>query len=187
MLRELLCIWTDWESLNGWNFLEDIYIKFRETELVEISQVPRVWSHGSLRMQGCRDELKSTSTNGFNFRITNSFMVSYGVRFTWLDCNDTIYVAELFLVHRLWRNKLTRLLVSMIKMIGINCPTLVVSNKSRTWRAFRFVNFCQLTFFPPRRSSFCRFEVWCFINPVRIQYLTAEPSQYTKKDLKFRD
>ena len=153
MLRELLCIWTDWESLNGWNFLEDIYIKFRETELVEISQVPRVWSHGSLRMQGCRDELKSTSTNGFNFRITNSFMVSYGVRFTWLDCNNAIYVAGLFLVHRLWRNKLTRLLVSMIKMIGINCPTLVVSNKSRTWRAFRFVNFRQLTFFPlPFRS-----------------------------------
>ena len=37
ILRELPCIWSDWKSLNGFNFLEDIYIKFRETELVEIS------------------------------------------------------------------------------------------------------------------------------------------------------
>ena len=37
ILRELLCIWSDWKSLNGLNVLEDIYIKFRETELVEIS------------------------------------------------------------------------------------------------------------------------------------------------------
>ena len=37
ILQELLCIWSDWKSLTGLNFLEDIYIKFRETELVEIS------------------------------------------------------------------------------------------------------------------------------------------------------
>ena len=37
ILRKLLCIWSDWKSLNGLNVLEDIYIKFRETELVEIS------------------------------------------------------------------------------------------------------------------------------------------------------
>ena len=37
ILRELLCIWSDWKSLSGFNALEDIYIKFRETELVEIS------------------------------------------------------------------------------------------------------------------------------------------------------
>ena len=38
ILRELPCIWSDLTSLNGFkNFLEDIYIKFRETELVEIS------------------------------------------------------------------------------------------------------------------------------------------------------
>ena len=36
-LRELVCIWSDWKSLNELKFLEDIYIKFRETELVEIS------------------------------------------------------------------------------------------------------------------------------------------------------
>ena len=35
-LRELVCIWSDWKSLNELKFLEDIYIKFRETELVEI-------------------------------------------------------------------------------------------------------------------------------------------------------
>ena len=29
--------------------------------------------------------LKTTSTNGFNFRIINSFMISCGVRLTWLD------------------------------------------------------------------------------------------------------
>ena len=32
--------------------------------------------------------LKSTTTNGFNFRIINSLMKSWGVRLTWLDCND---------------------------------------------------------------------------------------------------
>ena len=37
ILWELPCIWSDWKSLNGLNLLEDIYIKFRETELVEIS------------------------------------------------------------------------------------------------------------------------------------------------------
>ena len=36
-LRELVCIWSDWKSLNELKFLEDIYIKFRETKLVEIS------------------------------------------------------------------------------------------------------------------------------------------------------
>ena len=36
-LRKLVCIWSDWKSLNELKFLEDIYIKFRETKLVEIS------------------------------------------------------------------------------------------------------------------------------------------------------
>ena len=36
-LRELVCIWSGWKSLNELTFLEDGYIKFRETELVEIS------------------------------------------------------------------------------------------------------------------------------------------------------
>ena len=36
-LQELVCIWSDWKSLNELKFLEDIYIKFRETKLVEIS------------------------------------------------------------------------------------------------------------------------------------------------------
>ena len=36
ILRELLCIWSDWKSLSGLNVVEDIYIKFRETKLVEI-------------------------------------------------------------------------------------------------------------------------------------------------------
>ena len=37
ILRELLCIWSDWKSLNGLSFLEDLYINFRKMELVEIS------------------------------------------------------------------------------------------------------------------------------------------------------
>ena len=37
-------------------FIQDIYIKFRETELIEISLLPWVWTHGSSRMQECRDE-----------------------------------------------------------------------------------------------------------------------------------
>ena len=31
--------------------------------------------------------LKSTTTNAFNFQIINSLMQSWGVRLTWLDCN----------------------------------------------------------------------------------------------------
>ena len=31
--------------------------------------------------------LKSSTTNGFNFRIINSLMDFWGVRLTWLDCN----------------------------------------------------------------------------------------------------
>ena len=52
ILQELLCIWSDWKSLNGLNFLEDIYIKFRghlnqiqRNELVEILELPRLWIH----------------------------------------------------------------------------------------------------------------------------------------------
>ena len=56
ILRQLFCIWSDWTSFNGLNFLEDISIKFRKAELVEISWLPREWIHGSLRMQECRDE-----------------------------------------------------------------------------------------------------------------------------------
>ena len=37
IIYELVCIWSDWKSLNELNFSEDIYIKFRETEMVEIS------------------------------------------------------------------------------------------------------------------------------------------------------
>ena len=33
---------------------------------------------------------KSTTSNGFNFRIINSLMDSWGVRFTWLDCNGAL-------------------------------------------------------------------------------------------------
>ena len=31
--------------------------------------------------------LKSATTNGFNFQIINSLLESWGVRLTWLDCN----------------------------------------------------------------------------------------------------
>ena len=32
--------------------------------------------------------LKSTTTNGFNFRIINSLMEFWGLRLTWLDCKQ---------------------------------------------------------------------------------------------------
>ena len=38
------------------NYLKDIYIKFKKTELAEISWLPRLWIHSSLRKQGSRDE-----------------------------------------------------------------------------------------------------------------------------------
>ena len=36
---------------------------------------------------GMQMNLKSTTTNGFNIRIINSLMESWGIRLTWLDCN----------------------------------------------------------------------------------------------------
>ena len=69
-------------------------------------------------------------------------------------------------------------------MIGINCPTLVVSNKSRTWIEEVFVSLTS-----PHRPLFlrvdylfepCHFEVWCFINPIRIQYLRLDRRTVTK-------
>ena len=65
--RELPCIKLDWKSLNEKNFFEDIYIKFRETELAEISQLPRVWIHHYYACKNAEMNLKSTTTNGFNF------------------------------------------------------------------------------------------------------------------------
>ena len=57
MSSEFLKI-TPEKSLNGLNnyFFKDIYIKFKKTELQEISWLPHVWIHFSLRMQECRDE-----------------------------------------------------------------------------------------------------------------------------------
>ena len=49
------------------NFLEDIYIKFRETKLVEISLLNHVWIHGSLRMQECRDESKMCGSKNYPY------------------------------------------------------------------------------------------------------------------------
>ena len=87
MLRELPCIWSDWKSLNGLNLLEDIHIKFRETELVEILLLNCVWIHGSLRMQECRDE--SEIYNYQQIQLSNNKLINemLGVRLTWLDCN----------------------------------------------------------------------------------------------------
>ena len=36
--------------------------------------------------------LKSTTTNGFNFRIMMTLMGSWEVRLTWLDCNQRSYI-----------------------------------------------------------------------------------------------
>ena len=39
--------------------------------------------------QNAEINLKSTTSNGFNFWIINSLMVSWGVRLTWFDCNNS--------------------------------------------------------------------------------------------------
>ena len=62
--------------LNG-NCFEDTYIKFRETELVVHNWFACGFTaHCALR--NAERNLKSTSTNGFNFRIINSLMESWG-------------------------------------------------------------------------------------------------------------
>ena len=40
----------------------------------------------SLGIKNTETNLKSIRTNGFNFRIINSLMKSWGVHLTWLDC-----------------------------------------------------------------------------------------------------
>ena len=76
ILQKFLCIWSDWKSLNALNFLKDINIKFRKTELVEILQLPRVWIDSSLHMQECRDESEI-----YNYQCiqlsSNNFIVGY--------------------------------------------------------------------------------------------------------------
>ena len=89
-LRELVCIWSDWKSLNELKFLEDIYIKFRETKLVEISWLNRVWIHGSLRMQECRDESEIYNCQQTQLSNKKIFLMEFwGVHLTWLDCNNS--------------------------------------------------------------------------------------------------
>ena len=61
---ELLCIWSDWKSLNGLNFLKDIYIKFRGTEVVH--------------MQECRDESDMYNYQRIQISNNNSLMVLGG-------------------------------------------------------------------------------------------------------------
>ena len=62
--------------LNG-NCFEDTYIKFRETELVVHNWFACAFTaHCALR--NAERNLKSTTTNGFNFRIINSLMESWG-------------------------------------------------------------------------------------------------------------
>ena len=56
--------------LNGENCFAVNYIKFKKTELVEISEL----------------NLTSTANNRFNFRIMNSLLESWGLRLTLLDC-----------------------------------------------------------------------------------------------------
>ena len=38
--------------------------------------------------------LKSTTGNGFNFRIMNSLVDSLGVRLTWFDCKYSFYLGS---------------------------------------------------------------------------------------------
>ena len=59
------------------NCFEDTYIKFRETELVVHNWFACGFTaHCALR--NVERNLKSTTTNGFNFRIINSLMESWG-------------------------------------------------------------------------------------------------------------
>ena len=70
IVRELLCIWSDWKSLNGFNFLErhlhQIQGNLAGRNFVTVSRV------NSRLIKNAEMNLKSTTTNGFNFRIINS-------------------------------------------------------------------------------------------------------------------
>ena len=98
MLPKLLWIWTDWKSLNGWTFLEDIYIKFRETELAEFHNCLACEFTGHYACKNAEMNLKSTSTNGFNFRIINSLMASWG--YAWPGLTVTPLGDLIFMHHK---------------------------------------------------------------------------------------
>ena len=57
----------------AWHCFEDTFIKFKETELVEISWLPRMWipAHYAYNAEM---NLKSTTTNGFHFFFYNEFI-----------------------------------------------------------------------------------------------------------------
>ena len=74
-------------SLNGLNCFEDIYSKFEKTEL------PNYLACEFTAHYACRNaemNLKSTTKNGFNFRVIHSLMGSWEVRLTWVNCKSTI-------------------------------------------------------------------------------------------------
>ena len=58
-----------------------------EKRQYQIQGLPRVWIHGSLRMQECTDE--SNIYNYQRIQLSNNKFINgiFGVRLTWVDCN----------------------------------------------------------------------------------------------------
>ena len=63
-------------TVKALNFLGDFYIKFRETELVEISQLNRVLIDGSLPMQECIDESAINDYQRIQASISNNKFIN---------------------------------------------------------------------------------------------------------------
>ena len=58
----------------------------------ELSWLPRVWIHCSLRVQKCRDESEICNLQRIPFWIINSLKESWGIQLTWLDCNSLRHI-----------------------------------------------------------------------------------------------
>ena len=70
--------------MNELKFLEDIYIKFRETHYacknVEMNDLKSTTANYP------SSGFSRVTANGLNFRIINLLMEFWGVHLTWLDC-----------------------------------------------------------------------------------------------------
>ena len=171
ILQKLLCIWSDWKSLNGLNFLKDINIKFRKTELVEILQLLRVWIHSSLSMQECRDE--SEIYNFQHIQVSNNKFINGilggggGVRLIWLDC-----IALFQFLHKIihW--------VPWISQVqSMSLPRLILEHStaetSHLWTVLlvpKFENIISLLYNMP--GHLCNADTWLWLFGICIKKIS---------------
>ena len=80
VVRQLLCIFSYWTSVNSWYLIYYLVCEFTAHHACKNAEI----------------NLKSTTTNRFNLWIINSLMESWGVHLTWLDCKLIVFLCKLY-------------------------------------------------------------------------------------------